>query len=205
MKFTMVISLLTLILPAVAVLDGPIPNHIDHDTDNNNRFPYVSDHDKFYDNTHVKRTDENGHIGPISHPIVDDDDDNRIEGYNITEFKWEIEVHPETGKTIVAQGTIEQIRDEALKHNPDWDAHYMEPAEQKIKRALEPGSFAEIGVKPGGTGSESELEAESSSPPHLAKRKFNLLRRLCGGPWKPTYWDTALRSAAKVTLMKGFS
>ncbi|KAL3462964.1 hypothetical protein BJX64DRAFT_136213 [Aspergillus heterothallicus] len=143
------------------------------------------------------------------HHSADADDNNRIEGYNTTELEWDVEVHPETRKRIVARGTIEQVREEALKHNPDWDKHYFEPAEQKLKRALETGSFAEYeaeyGIKLGGGGVEfeTESETESSSSSHLAKRKFSLAARDCGGRWKEVNWDTALRNANKLALVEG--
>jgi hypothetical protein len=126
-----------------------------------------------------------------------------IEGYNTTEIEWEIEVDPHTGKTIVARGTVEQIREEALKHNPDWDAHYIEPARQKMKRALEMGSYEELEAH--FRSADSELESDSESESHLEKRAiFNLGARDCGGRWKEVNWDTALRNTAYLSGLKGY-
>ncbi|KAJ0422770.1 hypothetical protein BJY00DRAFT_310778 [Aspergillus carlsbadensis] len=128
-----------------------------------------------------------------------------IEGYNTTELEWEIEVDPHTGKTIVARGTVEQIREEALKHNPDWDAHYIEPARQRVKRALETGSYDELEAHFRSADLDLELDSDSESGSHLAKRKvFNLGALDCGGRWKEVYWDQALRSTAALSGLKGY-
>lgn len=45
------------------------------------------------------------------------------------EPEWEIEVTP--GQTIKTQGTVQQVHNEVLKHNPNWDEEYLKPALNK--------------------------------------------------------------------------
>ncbi|KAE8378283.1 hypothetical protein BDV26DRAFT_281199 [Aspergillus bertholletiae] len=55
-----------------------------------------------------------------------------IPGYGIWEPEWSIEAHP--GRTIQARGTIQEVRDELLRINPDWDEHYIKPV---LERSVE--------------------------------------------------------------------
>jgi hypothetical protein len=146
------------------------------------------------------------HLNPLSSGYLEGlktTEFDGIEGYNTTELEWEIEVDPHTGKTIVARGTVEQIREEALKHIPHWDAHYIEPARQRMKRALETGSYDELEAR--FRSADYELESDSESGSHLAKRKiFNLAALDCGGRWKEVNWDTALRNTVYLSGLKGY-
>ncbi|KAL2826707.1 hypothetical protein BDW59DRAFT_63195 [Aspergillus cavernicola] len=52
-----------------------------------------------------------------------------IKGYGIWEPEWEVEALP--GHTLKSRGTIEEVRSELLRINPDWDSHYV------VERSLE--------------------------------------------------------------------
>lgn len=38
--------------------------------------------------------------------------------------EWEVEVFP-GGPTVILNGTVEEVREELLKLNPDWDEQYL--------------------------------------------------------------------------------
>ncbi|KAL4791934.1 hypothetical protein BDV19DRAFT_282662 [Aspergillus venezuelensis] len=83
-----------------------------------------------------------------------------IEGYTIWEPEWEVEVAPNT--TIVARGTIEQVRTQLSKINPRWEA------DNKAKR-----------------------EAATADVVELTKRTDFVTdgRVDCGGRWERTRWE----------------
>ncbi|KAL3456003.1 hypothetical protein BJX64DRAFT_271465 [Aspergillus heterothallicus] len=94
-----------------------------------------------------------------------------ITGYSLWQPEWEIETSP--GKTIKARGTIQQVRDEALKVNSNWEAEYIEPARVKREAQSSPPASSEI----------------------LAKRTdFQTDGRVdCGGQWEQTSRDDIMR------------
>ncbi|KAL2851100.1 hypothetical protein BJY01DRAFT_122306 [Aspergillus pseudoustus] len=93
-----------------------------------------------------------------------------IEGYTLWQPEWEIESSP--GKTIKVRGTVQQVRDEVLKVNPNWEAEYIEPA--RVKR---------------------EAQSSPSSPEIFAKRTdFQTDGRVaCGRRWEQTSRDDIMR------------
>lgn len=56
-----------------------------------------------------------------------------IEGYGVVDLEWEVEVSP-GGKTVILNGTVEKVRDELVKLNPNWDEDYAARTEPLAKR-----------------------------------------------------------------------
>ncbi|KAL6232796.1 hypothetical protein BDW75DRAFT_242633 [Aspergillus navahoensis] len=110
--------------------------------------------------------------------------------YNIMP-EYEIEVAP--NKTIIARGTIEQIREQALAHNPNWDEEYYAHAQKLANERYQ--------LDPAIDDTNSTLSTSS-----LEKRRakdFNTLRITCGGRWHAVSYDGALREALRLYGIKG--
>ncbi|KAL4975535.1 hypothetical protein BDW66DRAFT_151823 [Aspergillus desertorum] len=105
--------------------------------------------------------------------------------------EYEIEVAP--NRTIIARGTIEQIREQALAHNPNWDEEYYHPAQ---KLANERYRLDHAVVNTNSTSSASTLEKRRAND-------FNALRITCGGRWHAVSYDGALREALRLYGIKG--
>ncbi|KND89166.1 hypothetical protein TOPH_06105 [Tolypocladium ophioglossoides CBS 100239] len=56
-----------------------------------------------------------------------------IEGYGIVHLEWEVEVSP-GGKTVVLNGTVENVHNELVKLNPNWDEDYAAVKKPLSKR-----------------------------------------------------------------------
>ncbi|KAL3492408.1 hypothetical protein BJX62DRAFT_224573 [Aspergillus germanicus] len=99
-----------------------------------------------------------------------------VKGYELWQPEWEIEASP--GQTIKARGTIQEVRDELLRANPNWEAEYIAPA--RAKREAESLSLS---------------DSESSSSSELSKRTDfqNDGRVACGGRWEQTSRDDIMR------------
>ncbi|KAL4760981.1 uncharacterized protein BDW70DRAFT_168295 [Aspergillus foveolatus] len=105
--------------------------------------------------------------------------------------EFEVEVSP--NKTIIARGTIEQIREQALAHNPNWDEEYYAPAQ---KLAEERYQLVPAGADANSTGSASSLEKRRAED-------FNSLRITCGRPWHAVSYEGALKEALRLYGVKG--
>ncbi|KAL4993217.1 hypothetical protein BDV10DRAFT_198505 [Aspergillus recurvatus] len=105
--------------------------------------------------------------------------------------EYEIEVAP--NKTIIARGTIEQMREQAIAHNPNWDEEYYHPAQKLANERYQLDLVAE-GTN--STGSTSTLEKRVA-------KDFDALRVTCGGHWHAVSYDVALREALRLYGIKG--
>jgi hypothetical protein len=105
--------------------------------------------------------------------------------------EFEIEVSP--NKTIIARGTIEQIREQALAHNPNWDEEYYAPAQ---KLAEERYQLVPAGADANSTGSTPSLEKRRAED-------FDSLRITCGRPWHAVSYEGALKEALRLYGVKG--
>ncbi|KAI9373388.1 hypothetical protein BJX61DRAFT_541743 [Aspergillus egyptiacus] len=101
-----------------------------------------------------------------------------IPGYSISEPEWEIEVAP--NKTILARGTVQQMRKQALAANPDYDAFVQqkqahresEPAAELHKRLAQDFNLDHI-----------ECEGDFGKVPYMVAQKVvNQVRALEGHP-----------------------
>ncbi|KAL4988095.1 hypothetical protein BDW68DRAFT_177145 [Aspergillus falconensis] len=105
--------------------------------------------------------------------------------------EYEIEVSP--NKTIIARGTIEQIREQALAHNPNWDEEYYHPAQKLANERYQVDLAAD---DTNSTRSTSTLDKRLS-------KDFDSLRITCGGRWHAVSYDGALREALRLYGIKG--
>jgi hypothetical protein len=105
--------------------------------------------------------------------------------------EYEVEVSP--NKTIIARGTIEQIREQALAHNPNWDEEYYAPAQKLAKERYQ---LVPAGADTNSTGSASSLEKRRAED-------FDSLRITCGRPWHAVSYEGALKEALRLYGVKG--
>ncbi|KAJ4205006.1 hypothetical protein NW759_014672 [Fusarium solani] len=83
-----------------------------------------------------------------------------IEGYGVVVPEWEVEVTP-GGPTTVLNGTIEEVHNELLQLNPDWDEEYIG------------NSTADAG----------EINERDAGFRLLARTDFSDAAYRCGGRW----------------------
>ncbi|KAF5540313.1 hypothetical protein FPHYL_12086 [Fusarium phyllophilum] len=81
-----------------------------------------------------------------------------IEGYGVVVPEWEVEITP-GGPATVLNGTIEEVHEELLQLNPDWDEEYT------------------------GNSTESELTERDPSFQLFARTDFSDSEYHCGGRW----------------------
>ncbi|KAM0388309.1 hypothetical protein ACHAO7_010545 [Fusarium culmorum] len=86
------------------------------------------------------------------------DPDAPIEGYGVVVPEWEVEVTP-GGPTTVLNGTIEEVHEELLQLNSDWDEEYA------------------------GNSTDSELTERDSGFELFARTDFSDAEYHCGGRW----------------------
>ncbi|WXC44252.1 hypothetical protein QX201_003989 [Fusarium graminearum] len=84
--------------------------------------------------------------------------DAPIEGYGVVVPEWEVEITP-GGPTTVLNGTIEEVHDELLQLNPDWDEEYA------------------------GNSTDSELTERDSGFELFGRTDFSDAEYHCGGRW----------------------
>ncbi|KAL4809293.1 hypothetical protein BDV18DRAFT_78264 [Aspergillus unguis] len=84
---------------------------------------------------------------------------NPLEGRTIITPKWEVEVTPGGEKAIV-EGTVQQVRSEMLKRNPNWDTDFA-----VVKR---------------------EPEAQPKVSDLTKRTDFSNSKTICGGRWEYT-------------------
>ncbi|KAL4745318.1 hypothetical protein BDW72DRAFT_208295 [Aspergillus terricola var. indicus] len=105
--------------------------------------------------------------------------------------EYELEVSP--NKTIIARGTIEQIREQALAHNPNWDEEYYAPAQKLAKERYQLGPAA---ADANSTDSASTFEKRRAED-------FDSLRITCGSPWHAVSYEGALKESLRLYGIKG--
>ncbi|KAI3587790.1 hypothetical protein IWW34DRAFT_876110 [Fusarium oxysporum f. sp. albedinis] len=105
--------------------------------------------------------------------------DAPIEGYGVVVPEWEVEVT--SGSTTVLEGTIEEIHEELLQLNPNWDEEYM-------------SNF---------TQAAADTEKRDSDKHLFGRTNFNGAKYTCRGRWPECHPAPIVRGVEYLRYVQG--
>ncbi|KAF5618809.1 uncharacterized protein FTJAE_12170 [Fusarium tjaetaba] len=105
--------------------------------------------------------------------------DAPIEGYGVVIPEWEVEVT--SGSTTVLGGTIEEIHEELLQLNPNWDEEYM----------------------PNSTQAAADTEKRDLDKHLFGRTNFNGAKYTCRGRWPECHPAPIVRGIEYLRYVQG--